>query len=255
MSTDSTTRVALVTGGSRGLGRETVLRLAEDGVDILFTFHSREDAAAEVVDRVRALGRRALALRADLTGTRSIDALVEEVRSTLEEWGHPRLDHLILNAGIDAHMPFEQVTEKDLDAQFETNYKSAFFLVQQLLPVLADGGRIVTLGTGATRFVVPNLPAYAPLKAALESLTTYLAKVLGPRGITANVVAPGVIETDFTADALRTNPGMGDYLAANTALGRIGRPTDIGGVVRFLCSADAGWITGQRLEASGGMFL
>ncbi|MEM1416730.1 MAG: SDR family oxidoreductase [Myxococcota bacterium] len=246
---------ALVTGGSRGVGRDIALRLAASGADVVITYRSRADAAQAVVAEIQAMDRRAHAVQADLTGTGDIARLSAEVRGALEDWGAKGLDALVHNAGVGSHEPVGSVTEAEVDRVFNTNYKSIVFLTEALLPTLNEGGRIVAIGTGLTRFSLAGMGIYGSLKAALERYMAYLAVELGPRGITANAVAPGALDTDFNAAALEHNPGMRTFIEGVTALGRMGVAEDVGGVVAMLCSPAGRWITGQRIEVSGGMFL
>ncbi len=248
-------RTALVTGGSRGVGRDIATRLAEAGADVMFTYRSRADAAEEVVASIHALGRRAVAVQADLTGTGDVARLAAEVSATLEGWDAPGLDVLVHNAGVGSHQAVGSVTEAEVDRVFATNYKSVVFLTEALLPTLREGGSIVAIGTGLTRFSLAGMGIYGSLKAALERYMAYLAVELGPRGIRANAVAPGALDTDFNAAALEANPGMRPFIEGVTALGRMGVAEDIGAVVAMLASPAGRWITGQRIEASGGMFL
>lgn len=255
MSTPSTT-IALVTGGSRGLGKSAALHLAQAGHDVVITYLSRADAADAVVAAIRALGRRALALPLDTGLVASFgdfaQALTEQLR---QHWQRETFDFLVNNAGIDAASPFADTTEADFDRLLNVHFKGVYFLTQRLLPLLADGGAIVNVSTGLTRFTAPGYAAYAAMKGAVETLTKYLAQELGGRGIRANVVAPGIVRTDFTAAARAAHPHLEAYMASRTALGRIGEPEDIGGVVAFLCSDAARWTNAQRLEASGGYAL
>jgi len=248
-------KVALVTGGSRGVGRDIALRLAEAGADVILTYRSEAEKAADVVDSIRRLDRRAEALVADLTGTGGIPALVERVNAVLENWRADGIDILVNNAGVSSHQPMGGITEAEFDRVVDTNYKSVVFLTQALLPKLNDGGRIIAIGSGLSRFSMGGLSVYGSLKAALERFMSYLAVELGPRGITANAVSPGALDTDFNAAALAHNPGMRDFIGSVTALGRMGLAEDVGSVVAMLCAPGARWITGQRIEVSGGMYL
>lgn len=252
----STVKIALVTGGSRGLGKDMALRLAEKGSDIILTYQSQQQAAADVVKTIEAMGRKATALHIDTADFAALDSFIKNVKDVLiQKWGVEHFDYLINNAGIGATIPFEQVTEADFDRFMNIHFKSVYFLTQKSLPLLNNGGRIINISTGTTRFCVPGYSVYASMKGAIETLTRYLAKDLGPRGITVNVVAPGPIETDFNNAAIRNNPERKAALAGMIALGRVGQANDIGGVVAFLCSEDGGWITSQRIEASGGVAL
>lgn len=248
-------KVALVTGGSRSLGKEVALRLARLGADVCLTYHSQAEAAQQTVAEIEAMGRKAAALQVDLQGTANIAAFVEQFRGVLNEWDRDKFDILVNNAGILCRKPFAAVSEADLDAQYETNFKSVFFLTQQLGDDLQDGGRIINLGSGTTRTAFGPLIAYATIKSAVELFTQYLAKELGQRQITVNVVAPGALDTDFNKDLFEEAPGAKDYIASITALGRVGVAQDAAGVIAFLCTDQAGWITGQRLEVSGGAYL
>lgn len=250
------TRIALITGGSRGLGREIALRLARDGVDVILTYNRDAAAAKATAAAIEAQGRVAVVEQVDLSDSANIAPFADRVRAALKaRWGRDTLDILINNAGISSEVPFAQVDEARLDAQFAVNYKAPFMLTQALLDTVADGGRILMIGTGLTRFTIPVLVAYAPMKAAVELLARYLAKELGPRGITVNAVSPGALRTDFTAPTFAHAPQMVDVIAQNTALGRVGETADVAGVVSLVCSPEGGWITGQRIEVSGGMFL
>lgn len=256
MNTPSTPRTALVTGGSRGLGRDAVLHLARAGWDLVFTFHSRTDEAEAVAAEVRALGRRAVALQLDAGDVAAFPAFVEALRVALADGlGRPVLDAVVHNAGFGVHAAFAETTQADFDALMNVHLKGPFFLTQAMLPLLADGGRILHVSSGLTRFSLPGYAAYATMKGAVEVLTRYLAKELGARGIRVNTLAPGAIETDFGGGAVRDNAQLNAYVASQTALGRVGRPEDIGGAVAALLSDEAGWVTGQRIEASGGMFI
>ena len=249
-------KIALVTGGSRGLGKNMAHQLAEKGSDVILTYNSKKAEAEKVVAEIEAMGRKAVALQLNVAAVNSFDGFVQQVTTVLQEkWNTTKFDFLINNAGIGATIPFAQVTEADFDVMLNIHFKGVFFLTQKALPIMNDGGRIVNLSSGTTRFGVPGYITYASMKGAVETLTKYLAKELGPRNIAVNVLAPGAIETDFNNAAIRNNPQMKGYLASQTALGRVGEAEDIGGIVAFLCSEEARWITGQRIEASGGMFL
>lgn len=248
-------KVALVTGGSRGVGRDVALRLAEAGADVILTYRAQAEAAAEVVAAITKLDRRATALAVDLGGTAEIAGLVERVEAQLDDWGADRLDILINNAGVASHQPLGEITEAAFDRVVDTNFKSVVFLTQALLPKLADGGRVIAIGSGLGRFTMVGMSVYGSLKAALEQYMAYLGTELGPRGITANAVSPGALDTDLNAAALEHNPQMRGFISSVTALGRMGVAEDIGGVVAMLCSPAGRWITGQRIEVSGGMYL
>lgn len=248
-------KIALVTGGSRGLGRNIALQLAANGADVILTYRSRKEEAESVVAEIEALGRQAAALPFEAADTATFAGFVSALQQTLAaHWQRDQFDFLVNNAGVDSSAPFAETTEENFDLLFNIHFKGVYFLTQKLLPLLADGGSIVNLSTGLARFSIPGYSAYASMKGAIEVFTRYLAKELGPRRIRANAVAPGVIETDFTRKTFE-HPGMKDFLASQIALGRVGEPDDIGGVVAFLCSEEGRWVNAQRLEASGGMFL
>lgn len=248
-------KIALVTGSSRGLGRDIALQLARSGADVIVTFRTGQEEALAVVAEIQSLGRRAIPLSLDVSQTATFASFAQDVRAALEKtWNRTQFDFLINNAGIDISKPFAETTEDDFDRLLNVHYKGVFFLTQRLLPLIGDGGRIVNTSTGLARFSIPGYAAYASMKGAIEVLTRYLAKELGSRGITANVVAPGIIETDFTQKTL-ARPGAREHMSKNIALGRIGVPEDIGGVVDFLCSEAGRWVNAQRIEASGGMLI
>ncbi len=248
-------KVALITGGSRGLGRSMVLSLADRGVHSIFTFNSNRAEADKVVEAAAAAGTKAVALQLNTGDVASFDAFVKNVRAALSTLGAAQLDYLVNNAGISHHRSIEKTTEAELDALYEVNFKGVFFLTQQLLPLIKDGGRIVNISTGLTRIVVPESGPYASLKSALEVLTRYLAKELGPRRITVNAVAPGAIQTDFSGGVVRDNPEVNKFVSGVTALGRPGLPEDIGPMVASLLSEDNRWVNAQRIEVSGGMLI
>lgn len=254
---DSTNRkIALITGGSRGLGRNSSLHLARKGVDVILTYRSQRAEAESAVAEITALGGRAIALQLDVSESRSFTAFAIEVKATLaKHWQRERFDYLVNNAGIGIHAAFAETTEAQFDELVNIHLKGPFFLTQALLPMIADGGRIINLSSGLTRFALPGYAAYGAMKGAMEVLTRYQAKELGARGIAVNVVAPGAIETDFGGGAVRDNAQLNAFVSSQTALGRVGLPDDIGGVIASLLSEDNRWINGQRIEASGGMFL
>jgi NAD(P)-dependent dehydrogenase (short-subunit alcohol dehydrogenase family) len=254
--TKSSTKIALVTGASRGLGRNTALSLAKRGVDVVITYHSNRAEAETATAAIMALGRKAVALQLDASDIRSFDTFVDHFGVTLREtWGSDRFDFLINNAGTAVHASFADTKEADFDHLINIHFKGVFFLTQKLLPRLRDSGRIVNLSSGLARFATPGYAAYGAMKGAIEVLTRYLAKELGPRGIAVNTVAPGAIETDFGGGAVRDNPQVNKLIASVTALGRAGVPDDIGPMIAALLSDDNRWITAQRIEVSGGMFL
>ena len=253
MTTSS--RVVLITGGSRGLGRNAALALAADGADIVITYRSQADAAAEVVQQVQALGRRALALPLDVADSSAFPAFATQLRDALQQWGVTGLQGLLNNAGEALYAPIAETTEAQFDELVAIHLKAPFFLSQHLLPLLRDGGSIIHLSSGLTRFTQPGYAAYASMKGGVEVLTRYLARELGARGIRVNTVAPGAIATDFGGGRVRDDAQVGAALASQTALGRVGQPDDIGPVMAALLQPGMGWVQGQRIEASGGMFL
>lgn len=251
-----TRKIALITGGSRGLGRNAALKLAARGVDIILTYRSQQTEADAAVAEIEALGARAVALRLDVADSTSFAAFAAEVRSQLQTlWQRDRFDYLFNNAGAGVHAGFAETTEAQFDQMMAIHLKGVFFLTQAMLPLIADGGRILNVSSGLARFALPGYAAYAAMKGAVEVLTRYLAKELGPRGIAVNVLAPGAIETDFGGGAVRDNAQLNAFVASQTALGRVGQPDDIGDLVAALLSDDARWVNAQRIEASGGMFL
>ncbi len=255
MSNDTPHKIAVVTGGSRGLGRATVLALAARGVDSIFTYNSSEAEAAKVVDLVAAAGARAVALQLDTGKTATFGAFAERLTAALAGLGASRFDYLVNNAGISHHNAFDSTTEAELDALYNVHFKGVFFLTQALLPLINDGGRIVSISTGLTRVTIPGSTAYAAMKGAVEVLTRYLAKELGARGIAANTVAPGPIATDFSGGMVRDNPEINRRVSEMTALGRPGEPEDIGPMIASLWSEDNRWVNAQRIEVSGGLAL
>lgn len=249
-------KIALVTGGSRGLGKNMALRLADKGIHVVLTYHSKQHEAEQVVKDIEAKGVKALALQLDTSVVAGFDVFIERLTDGLQAvWGVSTFDFLVNNAGIGARAPISETTEADFDALMNVHVKGVFFLTQKAIPMLNTGGRIINISTGLARFCTPGYAAYASMKGAIEVFTRYLAKELGPKGIAANVVAPGAIDTDFTRPGYTANPGIVDHIASQTALGRLGQPEDIGGVVAFLCTNDARWINAQRIEVSGGMFI
>jgi NAD(P)-dependent dehydrogenase (short-subunit alcohol dehydrogenase family) len=247
-------KIALVTGASRGLGKDMALAIARKGMDVVITYRSKKDEAEEVVKQIEGMGRRAFHLHLDMNAFASLDAFVKGFSIELKTlWNATHIDYLVNNAGIGATVPFEQVTEAQFDEFMNVHYKSVYFLTQKLLPFLREGGGIINISSGTTRFANPGYSVYASMKGAIEVLTKYWAKELGAKGIRANVVAPGPIETDFNNAAIRSNPQMKERLSSLSPLGRVGTAEDIGGVVAFLCSDEGKWINGQRIEVSGGI--
>jgi NAD(P)-dependent dehydrogenase (short-subunit alcohol dehydrogenase family) len=249
-------KIAIVTGGSRGLGRDMVINLARNGNNVIFTYHSNKDEADKVVAEVLSIGQKAIAYQLDVSNIKTFDSFVNEVSKHLQEHeGSSNFDFLINNAGTGLYGSVTDTTEETFDAMMNVHFKGVYFLTQKLLPLLNDGGRIVNISSGLTRVSFPNVSAYASMKGAIETYTRCLAKELGPRQITANTVAPGAIATDFGGGSSKTDENKRNVIASVTALGRVGVPEDIGGVVAFLCTPEAGWMTGQRIELSGGMMV
>lgn len=254
MSTNNKT--ALVTGGSRGLGRNMALAIAKKGMDVAITYHANQSEAEKVATEIRSLGQKAYIFQLDTRNTGQFDDFVAQLSAALQQQnGSPNIDFLINNAGTALYAPVPETTEEQLDNIFNIHYKGVFFLTQKLLPFLNDGGGIINISSGLTRIMIPGSSVYGSMKAAVETLTRYLAKELGGRKIRANVIAPGAIETDFGGGHTRDNKEINAMIASATALGRVGIPDDIGGVVAFLCTDDAYWINGQRIEVSGGQSL
>jgi len=251
-----TSKIALITGASRGLGKNMAIALAQKGNDVIITYNSKKEEADDVISTIEFLGRKAVAIQLNVGDVKSFEQFASELSTVLKEkWNRTNFNFLINNAGIGINTPFAETTEEQFDLLTNIHFKGVYFLTQKLLPLIADGGRIVTVSTGLTRFSMPGYSVYASLKGAIEVLTKYLAKELGSRGISVNTIAPGAIETDFGGGVVRDNEQVNKVIAANTALGRVGLPDDIGGVVAFLCSEEARWVNAQRLEASGGMNL
>lgn len=251
-----TRKIALITGASRGLGKSAALHLAAQGVDIIGTYHSKADEAQAVVAQIEQLGGRAAMLQLDVSQSASFNAFVGSVGDVLKAvFAQDHFNFLVNNAGIGAHASFADTTEAQFDQLVAIHFKGPFFLTQKLLPLISDGGRIINISSGLARFSLPGYSAYASMKGAMEVLTRYQAKELGARGITVNIIAPGAIETDFSGGAVRDNAALNTMVANNTALGRAGLPDDIGGAISTLLADGSNWITGQRIEASGGMFL
>lgn len=247
-----TQRIALVTGGSRGLGKNAALKLAAKGTDILLTYHSNRQAALDVVAEIEQKGVKAAALALNVGDISSFDAFASEVAQVLaQKWGRTTFDYLLNNAGIGLNVPFAETSEAQFDELMNIQFKGPFFLTQRLLPLLQDGGRILNVSSGLARFA---LPGYA-MKGAMEVLTRYQAKELGGRGISVNIIAPGAIETDFGGGVVRDNAEVNRHIAAQTALGRVGLPDDIGDAIAALLSDELAWMNAQRVEVSGGMFL
>ena len=255
MTTTFSQPIALVTGGSRGLGRSTVLALAARGVRSIFTYNTNLTEAEKVVEAARVAGAQAIALQLDTANSATFAGFIGQVQTALTEMGRDRLDYLVNNAGISHHNSIAKTSEAELDLIYQVNFKGVFFLTQQLLPIINNGGRIVNISSGLTRVSVPDSGPYASMKGALEVFTRYLTKELGERRITANTVAPGAVQTDFSGGIVRDNPEVNKRVSNMTALGRPGLPDDIGPMIASLLSEDNRWVNGQRIEVSGGMVL
>jgi NAD(P)-dependent dehydrogenase (short-subunit alcohol dehydrogenase family) len=256
LENDMSKKLAIITGGSRGLGKSAALHLAAQGVDVILTYLGKETDAQAVVAEIEAGGGKAAALQLDVADSASFAGFAERVGQLLaQKWQRNSFDFLVNNAGTGIDAAFQDTTEEQFDQMVNIHLKGVFFLTQKLLPLLADGGRIVNVSSGLARFALPGKAAYGAMKGAVEVLTKYLAKELGPRGIAVNVIAPGAIETDFGGGVVRDNPQVNAFIAAQTALGRVGLPDDIGGAIAAMLSDSFGWVTAQRIEASGGMFV
>ncbi|KAA6432636.1 SDR family oxidoreductase [Dyadobacter flavalbus] len=249
-------KIALVTGGSRGLGKNMALKLAEKGIDVILTYYSKEEEALHVVEQIEQAGQKAAALQLNAGDVKSFGAFFERLGEVLKtKFNTERFDFLVNNGGMGGNALIENVTEELFDELLNVHFKGVYFLTQKALPVLNDGGGIINVSSGLARFSMPGSSAYASMKGAVEVFTRYLAAELGPRKIKANVIAPGAIETDFSGGRVRDNAEINKHISHITALGRVGLPDDIGGVVAFLCTEDARWINAQRIEISGGMNL
>lgn len=251
-----TNKIALVTGGSRGLGRNMVAALARKGVNVVLTYNTNKEEAENAVAEAEAHGVKSIAIQLDTSDVSQFDKFAIELISRIQDkMGSNKIDHLVNNAGTALYAPIPDTTEAQLDTIVDIHFKGIFFLTQKLLPHLNDGGSIINISSGLTRITMPGSSVYGAIKTAVETLTRYMAKELGSRKIRANVVAPGAIETDFGGGRVRDNKEINNQIAGITALGRVGLPDDIGGVVAFLCSEEAYWINGQRIEVSGGQLL
>jgi NAD(P)-dependent dehydrogenase (short-subunit alcohol dehydrogenase family) len=249
-------KIAIITGGSRGLGKSMCLHLAAKGHDVVLTYHRQKDAAEDVCAQIAEAGRKAAALQLDAGDPKTFGAFVENVRRALQDkWQRNDFDFLINNAGMGFYAPFMETSEEQFDQLMNVHLKAPFFLTQKLLPLMKDGGRIVNISSGLARFSLPGYSAYAAMKGGVEVLSRFMAKELGPRKIAVNVIAPGAIETDFGGGAVRDNKEMNRMIASSTALGRVGLPDDVGGAVAALLSDDSQWVNGQRIEVAGGIFL
>jgi NAD(P)-dependent dehydrogenase (short-subunit alcohol dehydrogenase family) len=248
------TKIALVTGGSRGLGKDMATSIAKKGIDVILTYQSNKTEADKTVEAIEGLGRKAASLQLDMSKPATLDNFIQQLKELLQsKWSVASFDFLINNAGMGATVPFTEVKEELFDNFLNVHFKGVYFLTQKSVPLLNKGGGIINISTGTTRFANPGYSVYASMKGAVEVFTRYLAKELGALGIRANVVAPGPIETDFNNAAIRNNPQMKERLSSLSPLGRVGTPEDIGGVVAFLCSEESAWINGQRIEVAGGI--
>ncbi|MEJ1239809.1 SDR family oxidoreductase [Chryseolinea sp. T2] len=249
-------KIALVTGGSRGLGKDMALRLAEKNFDVIITYHSKIDDARAVVSAIQSVGSKGHALKLDVSQAASFDAFASEVKAALKkEFNAEGFDALVNNAGTGLHVPFSDTTVEQFDSMVDIHLKAPYFLTQKLLPLINDGGSIVNISSGLARFSFPGYSAYGTMKGAIETLTRYQAKELGERRIRVNVVGPGAIATDFGGGIVRDNKELNSMISNLTVLGRVGEADDIGGVVAFLCGDDAKWVNAQRIEVSGGIFV
>lgn len=249
-------KINVITGGSRGLGRSMALHLADKGQDSIITYQSRKADAEAVVEEIEAKGRQAVALQLDVSDTSGFENFAGNVKQALAtHWQRETFDHLVNNAGNGLSAPVESASEEMFDSLMNVHLKSPFFLTQKLLPLMADGGKIINVSSGLARFTFPSRAAYAMMKGGIEVFTRYLAKELGSRGITANTLAPGAIATDFGGGVVRDNPQVNAQLAGQTALGRVGEADDIGALAAAMLSDEFRWVNGQRIEASGGFYL
>lgn len=253
---DTKNKIALVTGGSRGLGKNMALALAKKGIDVVLTYHTNKAEADKVVAEINSLGQKSAAFQLDTGNVKSFDGFITELSDYLKkESGSANFDFLVNNAGTALYALAADTTEEQLDKIIDVHYKGVFFLTQKALPFMNNGGGIINISSGLSRITMPGSSVYASMKSAIETLTRYLAKELGPKRIRVNVVAPGAIETDFGGGRVRDNKEINEQVAAMTALGRVGLPDDIGGVVAFLCTEEARWINAQRIEVSGGQAI
>jgi NAD(P)-dependent dehydrogenase (short-subunit alcohol dehydrogenase family) len=254
--TSNSNKVALVTGGSRGLGRDMALQLAKKDFDVIITYQGNKEAADNAVEEVKSTGRKAVALQLDVAKTNGYTSFVSQVKEKLSSaFGTNQLHALVNNAGTGLHASFDSTTEEQFDEMVNVHLKATYFITQKLLPILSDGGSIINISSGLARFSNAGYSAYAIMKAAIESLTRYQALELGKRKIRVNTVAPGAIATDFAGGFVRDNKDVNNMIASGTALGRVGLADDIGSVVAFLCSSDAKWINAQRIEVAGGVYI
>jgi NAD(P)-dependent dehydrogenase (short-subunit alcohol dehydrogenase family) len=251
-----TAKIGLITGASRGLGKNTALAMARQGIDVVLTYQSNQALAQEVVSEIESLGQKAVALQLDVAKVNTFAAFSADLQQALQtKWQAEKFDFLINNAGTGLTAPFAETTEQIFDDMVNIHLKSTFFVTQKLLPLINDGGRIINISSGLARFTLPGYSAYAAMKGGIEVLTRYMAKELGARQIAVNTVAPGAIETDFGQGLVRDNKDVNAFIASQTALGRVGVPDDIGPMITSLLSEDNRWVNAQRIEASGGMLI
>ena len=249
-------KIALVTGGSRGLGKNMALSIARKGLDVVLTYNNKKESALETIAEIEQLGQKAIALQLNTADIKSFDSFFELLEQDLSvKFGTHKINYLVNNAGIGINTPFTETTEEDFDTLFNIHFKGVYFFTQKALNILEDGGGIINISTGLARFSRPGYSAYASMKGAIEVLTRYQAKELGARGIRSNAVAPGAIATDFGGGIVRDNEEVNKITANTIPLGRVGLPDDIGGVVAFLCTDDARWVNAQRIEVSGGQSI
>jgi NAD(P)-dependent dehydrogenase (short-subunit alcohol dehydrogenase family) len=254
--TNTANKIALVTGGSRGLGKDMALQLAKKGFDVILTYQTKSESAQEVVNQIKDSGKKAFALQLDVANADSFDQFVGTLSSTLKNEFHSEtISALVNNAGVGVYASFADTTMEQFDSMVNIHLKGPYFLTQKLLPLLQDGSSIVNISSGLARFSYAGYAAYAIMKAGIESLSRYQAQELGARRIRVNTIAPGAIETDFGGGAIRDNKELNDMVASSTALGRVGLPDDIGSVVAFLCSDDSKWVNAQRIEVGGGVHI
>ncbi|WP_116769732.1 SDR family NAD(P)-dependent oxidoreductase [Maribacter litoralis] len=248
------TKIALVTGGSRGLGKSMALELAKKGLDVILTYHSKQEEVDKVVSEIEAMGNKASSLQLDVTTSNIFDKSKDDIKAILKsKFKTTHFDYLINNAGVGVYAPYDKITDAQLENMFKIHINAPFFLTQKLASLLNNGGGIVNISSGLARFTTPGYSAYATMKGGIETLTKYQAKFFGERKIRVNVIAPGAIETDFGGGVVRDNADLNNYITSTSALGRVGLPDDIGSVVAFLCTDDAKWVNAQRLEVSGGI--
>ena len=249
-------KIAIVTGGSRGLGRDAAIKLSKKGIGVIFTYRVNLEEARKVEAEIRESGGKAHALPLEAGDIKSFPKFADQVRTVLKnEFGAEKFDYLLNNAGMSVNAPIPEFTEEQFDELTNAHFKGVFFLTQKLLPLMNDGGRILNVSSGLARFSFPGYSVYGALKGAIDVMTRYMALELGPRRISVNSIAPGAIATDFGGGRVRDNEDFNQVLASQTALGRVGLPEDIGDIMAELLAGNTTWINGQRIEASGGFHL